>query len=520
MPTLTLPKSTPFRSGLWRVVVATFAGALGGFAFPTANLWPAIFVSTALLLIAIHGLKFWQGFGVGFLGGIAFYVSGINWISLYLGPEPLVALSILESFFFGLGAAFCSTVWAFLEKSKPTSSLFLQTLSLAAIMTAREWLSTHLPYGGFPWLRFSQALADSPLNRWAWFGGLGWLSFVAAIIASAGAVAWIQRKKLSTKGWLILAAPPMLGILLPLAIQPGTAAEAGTLRIAAIQGNAKAGLFSNERWGSILENHISQTRKLMRTSAGKSVELVIWPENAADISPLDYPQAANKINQLVSDIDKPLLFGTLRNDTDRTYNSSVLWLPGKGPVAIYDKKRPVPFAEYVPDRNFWHGLAPSLIDLVPRGFSFGTRSGVFNFQSAKLGILICFEIAIDEINQGLASQGAEVIVSQTNNADFGHSAQTYQQASLARLQAISTGRAVVNISTVGVSAIYLPDGSIRLQIPTFTAASIVATVPLRTSMTPAHWLGVYLELAVNVMALALCLLALQKTWTSRRKNAR
>jgi apolipoprotein N-acyltransferase len=297
-------------------------------------------------------------------------------------------------------------------------------------------------------------------------------------------------------------------IIVPLFIHPSVAAEAGTLRVAAIQGNAKAGLFANTRWGSILENHLRQTRELMKTQQGRSAQLVIWPENAADISPIDYLQAAAKITALVNEIDKPLILGTTRQHGKRVYNSSLLWLPKSGLAAVYDKKRPVPFAEYVPDRPFWHGIAPSLIDLIQRGFAPGHRSGIFKVDGATTGVLICFEIAIDEINHELVQQGAQVIISQTNNADFGHSAETYQQAQLAKLQAIASGRAVVNISTVGVSEVILPDGSVVTKAPVFQPASLIASIPLRTSMTPAQNLSIYLELAVNLFAASLCLLAL------------
>jgi apolipoprotein N-acyltransferase len=178
-------------------------------------------------------------------------------------------------------------------------------------------------------------------------------------------------------------------------------------------------------------------------------------------------------------------------------------VPGKGQIDQYDKKRPVPFAEYVPDRDFWYQLAPDLIGLVTRGYAFGTRDGIFEFEGSNLGVLICFEIAIDEIGRELVSDGAEIILSQTNNADFGRSDETFQQAALARLRAIETGRTVVNISTVGVSKVFLADGSIVDQLPMFEPGVMVQTLPLRTSITPAIAIGPGFDLAVNFTALAL-----------------
>ena len=49
---------------------------------------------------------------------------------------------------------------------------------------------------------------------------------------------------------------------------------------------------------------------------------------------------------------------------------------------------------------------------------------------------------------------------QTNNATFGCTGEAVQQLAMTRLRAIEHGRATVQVSTVGVSAIIRPDGSV------------------------------------------------------------
>jgi apolipoprotein N-acyltransferase len=187
----------------------------------------------------------------------------------------------------------------------------------------------------------------------------------------------------------------------------------------------------------------------------------------------------------------------------------------------YDKKRPVPFAEYVPDRDFWYSLAPDLVGLISRGYTFGTRDGIFELGENKLGVLICFEIAIDDISRDLVGSGAQLILSQTNNADFGRSDETFQQVAIAKLRAIETGRAVVNDSTVGVSAIFGPDGRVLDQLPTFEPGVMVARVPLRSSITPAMAIGGGLDLAINASALLMVFLSSGRTrrWLRGKKKA-
>jgi apolipoprotein N-acyltransferase len=127
--------------------------------------------------------------------------------------------------------------------------------------------------------------------------------------------------------------------------------------------------------------------------------------------------------------------------------------------------------------------------MIPKGYSFGTRDGIYEIDDYVAGTLICFEIAEDSILRELSTGGAELILSQTNNADFGYSDETFQQAAIARLRAIETGRSVVNISTVGLSAIYLPDGSVLSEVEWYTPAAMIEKVPLYSGLTPGVVVG-------------------------------
>jgi apolipoprotein N-acyltransferase len=262
-----------------------------------------------------------------------------------------------------------------------------------------------------------------------------------------------------------------------------------------------------------LQNHLDATELLNPT---RKPEVVIWPENASDLSPFTDAAANRAITNLVNnELKVPLIFGTITTRGDQLYNSSILWRPGVGATDWYDKKRPVPFAEYVPDRDFWYQLAPDLIGLISRGYSFGERDGIFEIGDKKLGTLICFEIAIDDIGRSLVADGAQVIISQTNNADFGFSDETFQQAAFARLRAIETGRTVVNVSTVGVSEIYAADGEILQQVPTFEPAVLQQQVALSNRVTPAIFAGPLLDLFLNIVALALIAYAATASFRKR-----
>jgi len=480
-----------------------------------------IFVSVAALLLSVRGLGFRKAFGIGYLGGFLFYVSQIEWMSLYLGPVPLLALSILEAFFFGLGMAAIPLVW---QKLEANPKLRLRNLSIAlaiaVIWTAREWVSTNLPYGGFPWSRLAMSQSESPMANWVYFGGQPLLTLVIAFV-SALVTMWLLKARLD--GWrnlgtVFTGALVAAAFLLPALTPIPTETTNGSMVIAAVQGNANAGLFANVERGSILRNHLSATQLIKSKAHGQKVDLVVWPENASDINPLADAGAGDTIRRLVDQkLQVPLIFGTITQRGDQLFNSSLLWKPSIGVTDWYDKKRPVPFAEYVPDRDFWYSIAPDLIGMISHGYTFGTRDGIFDLGDRHLGVLICFEIAIDDISRDLVHSGAQVILSQTNNADFGHSDETFQQVAIAKLRAIETGRAVVNDSTVGVSAVFGPDGKTLAQLPTFEPGVMVTRVPLRTGLTPAMAIGSGLDLFINLAALGLIAFAVGKPRRAKKK---
>ncbi len=459
--------------------------------YPTENIWVLAPLVPALILIATLGMGFRTALITGFLAGQAFYIAHIEWLALYLGPVPLIALSTLMSVYFALGVALTAWLW---RKIKPKPKQFLWFAVLASsIWVVREWLAMSFPYGGFPWSRLGIAQAHGPWANWAYFGGISLISFVMALVGAILALAILGYKK---RGFPLKSATiSLLALILTPALAPLGLLNTptGSANIAAVQGNANAGLFSNLNAGTILQNHIDATKLVSESELSQDLDLLVWPENASDVDPLRSDAARSKINAIAAEYDAPFTFGTITVSGDQVYNSTLLWSPDGELLDQYDKKRPVPFAEFVPDRPFWRALAPDLIDLVTRGYSFGTRDGIFNLADFDAGSLICFEIAIDSIPRELALGGANIILSQTNNADFGYSDETYQQAAIAKLRAIETGRAVVNISTVGLSAIYLPDGKTLNELTWYQPGAMVNSVPLYEGITPALILGGWID---------------------------
>lgn len=483
---------------MWLAVAAALAsGPINAGAFPALGWWPLVFLGTGLMMWSVIGRSLLNAFLLGLLGGFSYWGTLIFWLTVYLGPVPWLALAGLQSLFFAVGAVLLALTWRVIPQLWPgrMGRLLLLPAMLAAVWTLRESITSTWPYGGFSWGRLAFSQSDSPFGPLvAWLGITG-VSFLLAWL-SAILVQAIRdhRSHVTVRG--IVASAAFVAVL---AVPAWPVATDGTIRVAAVQGNSDSGLFAQHAPGQTLNDHLQGTVPLI----GERVDVVVWPENASDVNPLTHPDVARALDYITAQMGAPLVTGTITQDSEgRIFNSLLLWESGKGAVDQYDKIHPVPFAEYLPDRKFWYPFAPSLFDLVPRDYSIGTRDNVFTIGRAHAGLAICFDIVDDSLIRQMISSGANVIFAPTNNADFGHSDENVQQVAIAKLRGMETGRSVVQVSTVGVSAIFDPTGATIARLPIFTPDSMVEDVPLSTTVTPATVLGGWVDIAVGGFAIA------------------
>ncbi len=292
--------------------------------------------------------------------------------------------------------------------------------------------------------------------------------------------------------------------------------------VAAIQGDVPhaRNLPNLLRATTVTQNHATATGRLAAlVASGRAVapDLVIWPENSTDQDPRFNVYISELISGAVATIDRPVLVGTVLQDPVR--NAGQLWLPGKGPVATYVKRRLVPFGEVIPFRGLLN-MVTSLPSLQPVDFTPGHRAVVFRVGKIRLGDVICYEVGFDGLVSSEVAAGANVLAVQTNDADFeldGQTGETLQQLDMARIRAIEHDRAVVVASTTGISAIIGPDGRLLARSRTWQQDEIEARVPLRTTSTLADEIGGWPEGLITFATLAALVLALTGLIRERRR---
>ncbi len=512
------------------LLTALVGGLILAAAFPPVGAWPLAAVGPALLTVALWRRSLRGSLAVGLVFGFAFFVPLLAWL-VNVAWYVWAALAVVEAVMFGLLAV----------GQRLLLNLRAWPLAVAGWWVAAEALRDRAPFGGFPWGRLAMSQATAPTGPWVAVGGAPLLTFLVALAAST--LAWLvlapprgetpagsprgetrprpsplspaspggqgpgrrlRRRMVPALAFAAAAGLAVCGAVLPVD-QP--AAGTPTATVAAVQGDVPhAGTLSGVlRASTVTANHAAETRKLAAQVERRSrpaPDVVIWPENSTDLDPSFYPAVYAAIAAAVRVINRPVLVGAVLDNPER--NAGQLWLPGRGPVETYVKRQLVPFGEVIPFRSVLDKFT-SLPSLQPVNFTPGHRAVVFRIGKIRLGDVICYEVGFDGLVRSEVTAGANLLVVQTNDADFeidGQTGETLQQLAIARIRAMEHDRSVVVASTTGVSAIIAPDGSLIARSGTWQPAILEARVPLVSHTTLADRVGSWPEYVITFLVLA------------------
>lgn len=472
---------------LWAAILVAGAAALSMYlAYPRPAVWGLAFVAVALLLVALIGRRVGGALLIGAVYALLFFGLLLSWTSRYLGPIPWSALTVVEGGLTALGLVPIVLAYRWIPRAVAgtVGRLLILPAVVAALWSGLELLIGSWPYGGFPWARIGTTQAESPtaaIVSWVGVSGLSFLMvfLVSMLIEVIRAKLWITPLRLVPPALLtaVLAFTPLF-----------PTSSTGTMRIGAVQGNGPSGYFDERAPYGIISAQVDATADLYE----QDVDLVVWPEGL-DSDPYMSGTLARQMTRVAARADAPLLANAATERKGLYYNTSMLWLQDGTAEQKYDKHNPVPFGEYVPNRDVFYALVPDLIGLIQREYTPGTSTPVITVDRVKVGLAICFDVIYDDIVGASIGSGAQVLVFQTNNADFRGTDENLQQLAIARLRAIETGRSVVNVSTVGTSQIIRPDGSTALSLGAGESGVLVEDVELREGVTAGVALGPWVQ---------------------------
>ena len=472
---------------LFRLLLSLASGVLFALAFPAYAIgWLAFIALVPLLIAIVRARSTWEAFFQGWLSQTTAWLVMVPWVvkvmSRYGGVPTSIGVLLLVAMTLILGAY--GGLFAFLVRRMRLGLAFLPWLLVPAAWAAVEYARTYL-LSGFPWNLIATAIVDYPsLIQIDRFGGPYFVGALA-VFPSVVAAWWITQKPAQITRVLV---GGVLGILVLVWWGTGLVASKLIVRPNAIPPVVAALLQPNisqeMRWNE--QNVIEIYRKMIamtETAARSGAKVVIWPESTVPLSYTETQFYRHSIEELSRTYDIDIVLGSVATDParpNRIWNSAFLTSSGVT-IGHYDKIRLVPFGEYVPLRRVLF-FAEKLVHAVGE-FEFGNNDHPLGGK-LKYGLAICYEVVYPQISRTQIRNGADVLVTITNDAWFDGTAAPAQHLAQARLRAVEGDRYLLRAATTGISAYVDPTGRILESIPMGRDGIIYAKFQPRTSLTP------------------------------------
>lgn len=478
----------------YELPAAIASGLLLTLAFPKVGQPALAFVGLVPLLLALRGASFTSGFRLGFITGLAHFISLVYWaaytmkiyghLPLYLCIPLLVLLaaylSLYPAIFAGLITLIRRPVWLL--------------LLVPVFWTAAEFLRAML-FTGFPWelLGYSQ-YRSLPFIQAADLTGVYGISFWLALSNAAVLLAtlglsrknWqthpVSRKLIAGGGALVLVVSGLIwgyGQTRIRAIDR-EAAQAPRKKIAVLQGN----IDQNKKWNRTFQRTTIETYNQLAATANRDKpDLIVWPETATPFfighnRPMtDLLQAGIRRTKTDHLIGTPTAIPY--NGRTAYHNSAVLFDAQNRVVDHYEKVHLVPYGEYVPFKEwlpFIGKMVAQVGDFIP-----GEAGKAIAWQGGRLGVQICYEIIFPALSRAMVNNETDILVNITNDAWFGETSAPHQHFSMAVFRSIENRRALARAANTGISGFIDPVGRILAASELNTSAALTRSLPLMTT---------------------------------------
>ena len=247
----------------------------------------------------------------------------------------------------------------------------------------------------------------------------------------------------------------------------------------------------------------------------KSTDLVILPESILPDYVLRDDLLLGYFEGWAREHENTLILGTLDARPNGYFNTAALISPQGQLSATYDKVHLVPFStEYFPGKGLldhlglWQWFPIGRLGNLTPGAGFHPLSAPWG----EVGTSICFESIFSSIGRAFARQGANLLVTITNDAWFKETWELPQHLALGVFRAVETDRYFIQAANTGLSAIVDSRGRILASAPIGQPVMLPGAVGLIDDETPyvryGHWL-IYLALGLLALSLLLGILRSQ-----------
>ncbi len=209
-------------------------------------------------------------------------------------------------------------------------------------------------------------------------------------------------------------------------------------------------------------------------------DFLIWPETSYPSTfrtPMSSDEFARdqQVETFVRTRGVPLLFGGYDQAHGKDYNAFFYLMPD-GKVDIYRKSILLMFGEYIPGADSF----PWIKQTFPMVGNFGRGPGpsVLEVANVKTGPLICYEVLFPNFVIDAVKKGSRLIVNVTNDSWFGPYGEPELHLALSLFRSVETRIPQIRSTNTGISALILPDGSLKQTTRIFTPEILNVSIPI------------------------------------------
>ena len=497
------PAARPAGNG-WVLLAGLGAGALLPLSLAPFGYWFLAPVAVAVLYALLERYP-QRLITLGCAFGVGKYAVGVSWVYFsihdYGNASVFLAVGLVALFVVGLTLLFTWTQFVALALCyRWVSSPLSRRLGFGALWVLWEWLQTWV-LTGFPWLFVGAGQIDSPFGGYAPLGGVLLVSaaVVTAALAVQAALQFLAERSVrpALVALTLLAMLPLGGVFLGQLVWVELEAPRS---VALVQGNVdQATKWRPENRRPILDRYVDLTEPHW----GR--DLIIWPE--ASITLLEH-QAADwlkrwdrqgQANGTTLVLGLPSIERNPAAEDGYYFHNLALAL-GAG-SGRYQKRRLVPFGEYVPLAAQLRGVIDFFDLPMSRAQAGPLRQPLLDLDGIPAALAICYEIAYPDLVGADAAQ-ARVLLTISNDAWFGSSIGPHQHLELARMRALETGRYLLRATNNGITAIVDHRGQVVDSLAQFQPGVLTGEFRPASGVTPFARLGSLPALGLVVLALA------------------
>ena len=485
------------------------AGASGLFlplSFPKSDLGLLAWVALVPLHWALDGKSKLQAFWIGWLSGTIAFTGIMAWVVTAMhtyGKVPLVisyGLMLLLAAYLGLYVGLYSAGAVWFQILIPRYGLFALPCLWVTLELTRTYALSGLPWGLLGYSQYRQLEVIQIADHMGIYG----VSFLIVLmnVTLAELLAWLMPLRRNFRParlpWELMA---MTALLMTLSWQyslgilseaPFAGIPRSSISIGVVQPNVDQAV----KWDTAYREETLARFDRLTEQLGPATDLAVWPEAATPFVFEREPVYQLQLIGLANRTKTPILFGSpaLRYYPDRRpylMNSAYLLSPDGQVLGRYDKQHLVPFGEYIPFKSsflsfldklvegigdFEAGPGSTVLTLAPKAEP--TSSGATGTppRAVKFGVAICYEVIFPNLVRQFAANGAEFLVTVTNDAWFGQSAAASQHFSMVVFRSVENHLAFARSANTGISGFIDPFGRIVEATPVFTEQAVKATM--------------------------------------------